>query len=243
MPNVAPIGGMVDSGQINQVAGKSNLGKDDFLNLLVKQLQYQDPMEPMKDTDFVAQLASFSSLEQLSNIGTSLDNSTQLNYILSQTIANTIATTLIGKEVVANSNQIHHDSNSTNRLDFNLDDAAANAEIEVKDSNGTVIRTITSNNLEKGSNSVEWDGRDNNGVRVAAGNYTFSVSAKDQDGNEVGAQTRLIGLVESVRYEDGQGYLIVNGQKISLSDIVEVNLNGSSSSGMTESGGNSDGNN
>ncbi len=242
MPNVAPVGGLSTPGQNNQVAGKSNLGKDDFLNLLVKQLQYQDPMEPMKDTDFVAQLASFSSLEQLSNIGTSLDNSTQLNYILSQTIANTMATTLIGKEVVANGNQIQHDSNSSNQLNFNLADPAANVEVEVKDENGTVIRTITANHLAKGNNSVEWDGRDDNGVRVAAANYTFSVSAKDQDGKEVKAETRLIGLVESVRYEEGQGYLIVNGQKVSLSDIIEVNLD-RSSSGMTENGGNSDGHN
>lgn len=64
----------------------SNLGKEDFLMLLVTQMQYQDPLEPMDNTQFVAQLAQFSELEQMSNLNT--------------TVNNNVAYSLVGKEVL-----------------------------------------------------------------------------------------------------------------------------------------------
>jgi flagellar basal-body rod modification protein FlgD len=226
MPNIPSVGNIPAYSQSAQTAGSANLGKDEFLNLLVTQLRYQDPMEPMKDTDFVAQLAQFSSLEQLSNINNSLDASTQLNYILSQTIANTMATTLIGKEVVAVGDSVEHAYGDTEGLSFNLGQDAATVEVKIYDEKGALVRTITEENLSEGLNSINWNGKDDTGGNVSAGNYTFSVTAKNTAGETVSAETRKVGIVESIRYEDGQGFLIVNGQKIALSDILEVHLPG-----------------
>ena len=69
-------------------AGTSALGKDEFLNLLVKQLQYQDPLEPSSDTEFIAQMAQFSSLEQMQN--------------LNDTFATFQAYSMVGKYATAN---------------------------------------------------------------------------------------------------------------------------------------------
>ena len=224
MTEIPSITNIQDITGATNVAGKSNLGKEDFLNLLVTQLRYQDPMEPMQDSDFVAQLAQFSSLEQLSNINTSLDYSTQLDYILSQTIANTMATTIIGKEVVADGNSIYHQYETDSRLHFDLDADARDVEINIYDKAGTLVRTITEQDLDSGKNYIVWDGKDNSGSNVAGGEYTFDVEAKDAEGEPIGANTRLVGIVESVRYEDGKGYLIVGGQQIDMSDILEINL-------------------
>jgi len=227
MTTVSNVGSTQNSNLTTEVTSNAELGKQDFLNLLVTQLKYQDPLEPMEDTEFVSQLAQFSSLEQLSNISTSLDTSSQLDYVLSQTIANTMATTLIGREVVAAGDQIVHSYGESNSLDFDLSGDASNVNIQILNADGTVVRTLDFEDMEEGLNSVNWDGKDNSGVSVAAGDYTFKVTAANESGEAITVETRRIGIVDSIRYEDGQGYLIVNGQKIALSDIIEVNLEGS----------------
>lgn len=234
MAEIPTIGGApVYDPSATRAFGSSRLGKDDFLNLLVTQLRYQNPLEPLKDSDFVAQLAQFSSLEQLENINSTLGYSAELDYILSQTIANTMATTIIGKEVVAGGNTVYHTYDSNDDLHFRLDAYAADIEISIYNDSGTLIRTLTLEDLEEGMNSCDWDGKDDSGTNVAGGEYTFSVSATDNAGNVVGTQTRIVGIVESVRYENNQGYLIIGGQRISMSDIIQINL-------PDDSGGDSD---
>lgn len=83
----------------NTSAKKSDgLGESDFLNLLITQLKNQDPLDPMKDTEFIAQLANFSSLQQMTSINTSMSSLlSQQNY--------TNAATMIGKQITTSDNQ------------------------------------------------------------------------------------------------------------------------------------------
>ncbi|UCE67779.1 MAG: flagellar hook capping protein [Candidatus Zixiibacteriota bacterium] len=235
MTDISPISNIPVVANNTVSVGSSNLGKNDFLNLLVTQLRYQDPLEPMQDSDFVAQLAQFSSLEQLSNISTTLGYSTELDYILSQTIANTMATTIIGKEVVADGNAIYHEYGADSRICFELEADAKNVEVKIYNETGSLVRVLSDQDLEKGMNHLDWDGKDNSGSSVAGGEYTFEITAKDSSDESVGVQTRIVGIVESVRYENGKGYLIINGQKIEMSDIIEVNLPDGSDNGSGNS--------
>lgn len=78
MSTVDTVQGLLDQYGIKEnkgTTGKDDLGKDAFLNLLVTQLQYQDPLEPTSDKEFLAQMAQFSALEQMQNLNTSFQMS------------------------------------------------------------------------------------------------------------------------------------------------------------------------
>jgi flagellar basal-body rod modification protein FlgD len=76
---------------VTRKTGNSNLGKDDFLKILITQLQNQDPLQPMQDKDFIAQMAQFSSLEQMTNVATALDKLPQMLGFASSLIGKTIS--------------------------------------------------------------------------------------------------------------------------------------------------------
>src|ERR1044072_6922833 len=88
--------------QIERKTGGSNLGKDDFLKLFIAQLQHQDPMNPMQDSDMMGQMASFSTLEQITNMAAA-------NQTVAANLSSTSAITLIGRTVTyTDDNDISH---------------------------------------------------------------------------------------------------------------------------------------
>jgi flagellar basal-body rod modification protein FlgD len=198
------------------------LGKDAFLKLLTSQLKYQNPLEPMNDQEFVGQMTQFSSLEQLQNMNSTLAQNAQWNMLLSQTINNTMATSLIGKEVTADSNAIGITSGEGGDITFQSTDFALNGSITISDEKGNVVRTVQVNNLKPGSNSVHWDGKDDQGNNAPSGNYTYQIDLKDTNGQAVSVSNLRTGTVESVKYVDGQAYLLVDGSYIPLAQIREV---------------------
>ena len=199
-----------------------DLGKNDFLNLLVTQLKYQNPLEPIKDQEFVAQLAQFSQLEQLENMSESLTTNTQVDYVMSQTIANTMATTLIGKTVVAEGADFQLIAGENADLSFNLGTDAATVTVTIRNSSGSAVREIQMESVPGGDTTYSWDGRDDNGSPVSPGDYSYEVSALTNTGETVTAEKRIIGTVDSVKYIDGMAYLMVGGYKVDLSTIIEI---------------------
>jgi len=198
------------------------LGKDDFMRLLVTQLNNQNPLEPLKATDFSSQLAQFSSVEQLFNIQESLQASLDANYLLATSINNTLAATVIGKDVRASGNQVYFNGSDSTDLRFDLADDAKEITIEIVDSNGTVVRTIQAQDLKSGENQLSWDGKDNNGVPVAEGSYEFRVTAKDEEGNNITATPFITGTITGVRYGENGATLMLGDVEIALSDVLEI---------------------
>ena len=202
--------------------GKSALGKDDFLKLLIVQLQNQDPMDPMKGTEFATQLAQFSSVEQLSNINSSLTESISANQVMTQSINNALAATMIGKTVKASSDSFNVAGSGDMNLGYTLAKDAATVTVKICDNSGTLVRTITVDGAKLGDGTAVWDGRDDHGNQVATGTYSFSVEAVDSANTSITANAFVTGTVTGVRFKSDGTVFVVDGVEIPLSQIIEI---------------------
>lgn len=204
---------------------KTNSDQDLFMKLLVEQLKNQDPLSPMDSQDFVAQMAQFTSLEKLTSIDVNVADGTKMDLILTQSINNTMAATLIGKEITAIGDSVAFDGSNDLDLQFRLDDTAEEVTITIKDEDGKVVRVLNEvATLEAGDHSLVWDGKSSDGVLLESGLYRFQVAATTKDGTSVNSTTLMNGLVQSVRFEGGNALLIVNGTEITFSNVLEISL-------------------
>src|SRR5690606_20919179 len=165
------------------LTGQTSMGKEDFLKLMLAQLQNQDPLNPMEGTEFASQLAEFTSLEQLINLNKAMDTSINADYFLSQSINNTLAATLIGKEVKLSGNSFQNNGAENTTLGYNLSTQASSCTIKIYNESGQLVKTIENASKNSGDNKLIWDYYDNNGNKVPEGKYTFKVEAKDSNNN------------------------------------------------------------
>ena len=202
---------------------KKVLGKEDFLKLLLEQLKHQDPLNPMEGAEFTAQLAQFSSLEQLFGMNENLEGIQQV--LSNENKENLIE--LIGKTVKADDNTILVEDGNAASGSYTLEEEA-DVAISVYDGDGIEIRRLYPGRQAAGEHNVDWDGRDDSGEMVKDGIYTFEVIAKDDAGNYVTANTYISGEVTGVTYKYGIPYLMI-GDKLVSSDntIIEVTKTGS----------------
>ncbi len=215
--------GIGNSMGMSGVAGPNGeLGREDFLKLLVTQLQHQDPLEPTTNEDFIAQLATFSSLEQLQSINTG----TQTGLMMQQSVSNALSTSLIGNDVLIDTGNVVVENGSDH--DFVVDLAGTGTiEVVVKDVDGTVVRRmeISADNdemLEPGEHTFTWDGENEFGENVPDGSYTISVTGKTATGESIPANTWLSGHVSGVRFSQGTAYVLVDGMEFTLAEIIEI---------------------
>lgn len=222
---VAQITNMMN--QTNTIqSSNGTLGKDEFLKLLMAQMKYQDPMNPMEGTEYTAQLAQFSSLEQLTNMQNTLEEMVNSNYLLSQSITNTMSASLIGKGVKLDGGKFEYNGQDEIMLGYNLPQNAKNVTIEIYDSNGKLVKSIENASDKKGDNKLSWDFSDNNGEKVPIGEYTFSVKAKDFNDSDLSVNLFKYGIIDAIKFTDKGTFLIIDSIEYSLADVTEItNIN------------------
>ena len=193
------------------------LGKDAFMQLLITQMTNQNPLEPMENTEFIAQLAQFSSLELMQNMASGMEL-----LALTQTAAtNSQMVNLIGKRVITPGSEFSMQGENPVKLQFNLEGDALPAKMIIKNSDGDIVRSIELTNFESGLNEYEFDGKDENGNYLEAGNYTYSIV--DYKGEPIeGLTTYSNYLVDSVAFEGTSIYLKSQDTTIDLGDVSQV---------------------
>jgi flagellar basal-body rod modification protein FlgD len=194
-----------------------DLGKDDFLKLLITQLANQDPMEPMDNEELISQMTQFTSLEQLQN----LNESSEMSNILARSMNNALSTNLIGREIVVRGDTIVVDDGSVQSGSFQAPEAGS-AEVTITDGSEQVVKTIQLEVEESGLCEINWDGTNQNGDDVVEGEYTFSVTFTDISGVEQTVSSCIAGRVTVVKFEDGNAVVRVSGRDYYLSNVVEI---------------------
>ena len=224
------IGGQTDYSSKETEESDDVLGKDAFLTMMVAQLRNQDPLSPMDGTDFTAQLAQFSSLEQ------QLTTNTNLEAILGELKTSSDETNLfnyIGKNITSDGNPVTvRNGEVVAGGQFTLEEAST-IDVVVYNSEGSAVRVLSSSYelIGEGTYDIEWDGRDESGFKVGNGEYTYDVIAKNVDGEYTSVSTSSTGLVSGLTSSGGKAYLVVDGRKVDPASVETVTIPDDSGSG------------
>ncbi len=196
----------------------SPMGRDQFMHLLITQLQYQDPLSPLSNHEFVAQLAQFSSLEQMQYVNANL----QVLQMYEASINNSQAVNLIGKYVEAGGDEISVSDGHADPFRYVMDDEGHDVVVNIYDEDDELVRTVELGTVSEGSHVYRWDGEDTEGNQVEDGVYRVEILGETDSGKAMEIQTLVRMRVSGVSFEDGVVYLKMDDLKIPLSDVVEI---------------------
>jgi len=204
--------------------GGGEMGKQEFLNLLVTQLRNQNPLEPMDQGEYAAQLAQFSSLEQLTNLNSGFDQMYESNIQLNQSMTNVLSTTLIGKKLRGVGNELVYSEDRDNMFSYRLGEDAAEVTVRILDANGNVVRTATLGPQASGVQEWSWDGRlDGDGVAGNGTTYQFEVEAVTAADESIAVENYIEGTISGVEYSgSGNMQFIVNGVKVATGEVYKI---------------------
>ncbi|BEV71513.1 MULTISPECIES: flagellar hook assembly protein FlgD [unclassified Paludibacterium] len=201
--------------------------QDRFLKLLTTQLQAQDPMNPMENSEITSQMAQISQVTGMQNLNTTMQSLLQ-SQMASQSL---IAATTVGHSALVAGNTMGWDGNTNGNKTMGAVSLAGSAQqlnISVQDANGKTVSTFSVPSPQNGMNSFAWDGKDSSGNVLPAGNYTFTATASNQgtDGSavQVKATTYNYKTIAAVSFAaNGAPQLVLsNGKTVAMSDVAQI---------------------
>ena len=222
--------------ELNKLAGKkkdprfvdrkshNKMGKDGFLKLLSHQLQNQDPLKPMDQKSFAADLAQFAQLEQMTNMNAKMDTRNKAV----PTENKFYGASFLGKEILSRGTSVKFDQeHETKEIPFSLPKFAKKVMIRFYDAKNQLVGQIDHDNLGAGNHSLRWDGIGYNNHHVGKGDFRAEVRAWDDQLEEFSGETKSKGLITGVSFENGETVLTLkSGKKVSLRDVESFSMPG-----------------
>lgn len=200
--------------------GNSDLGQEDFLRLMITQLSNQDPTNPLKNEDFVTQMAQFSTLTGIQELTTSFESLSQ-TLLQGQALE---AAALVGKNVLVPASKMELSAGQGAKGAVELPTSVSQVRVDIYDSKGQLVRTLDLEEVEAGIQDFEWDGKLADGSAAPADTYEFKISAQ-VNGTTEALTTYLNGQVKSVSAENASTGLMLDIQGIgslSFSSVLRV---------------------
>lgn len=216
-----------DSRQANTVATPMQSAEDkfdtdyqSFLLLLTAQLEHQDPMAPMDPSQFLSQIAQFSTVEQQLKTNSSLE---QMMGSLASSV-DRLDFSFLGRKVEAVSDAVGLGEEGDIEFAYVIEGKADKTEILIRDENDDIVRTI-SGSTNSGRHDAVWDGKDDYGDRLPEGAYRISVRALDTEGEEVPTAVAIRDTVTEVIKVDGETWLsLAGGARIPPESVITVSM-------------------
>jgi len=203
-----------------KIDAEQQLNQEDFFSLLSQQLAYQDPFKPVDNSEMIAQMASFTTAEGISTLGTEFSG---IKEVLNSSQA-LEASSLVGKKVLIPSSDTYLSEGETASGSLTTDTGAYNASVSIANENGSVVRTLILGDIGAGNQRFDWDGLDADGQPVPEGKYTFNANGTVNGSGEQLA-TATYAHVQSVSLGGGTANVHLNLKGlggIELSDAIEV---------------------
>lgn len=201
----------------DKTQGNSELGQDAFFELMVTQLQNQDPFKPMESGDFLGQIAQFSTVSGIGDLQKSfatLASSMQSNQALQ-------ASTMVGREVVIPRSAVTLGADGEVALSGTLGAAAGGVKLTIADAAGQVVRQVAFGPMAAGPLRYTWDGLDDAGHRAAPGSYSIKLEA-NIGGQVEGVETAVRARVDSVSLSRAGLAPTLNVNGLGVIDMAEV---------------------
>ena len=189
---------------------------DQFMNLLVTQLQNQDPLDPMDPNEFTSQLVQFASVEQQIQSNANLEQMLELQ----QTSLLGTVVGYIGKQVEVSGNGMPLE-NGAAIAHYELSAKADTTTITITDQSGKSVFS-TSGEVDAGRHAFDWNGKDTLGFQLDDGNYTITVSALDKDGDPIDVAHTVTGTVTGVSNDNGSAVLSLGEADYDVDDVLAV---------------------
>lgn len=197
----------------------TSLDQADFMTILLAQLEYQDPNNPMDDTQMASQLVQYSNLEMLTNIND------KLSTLVSNTSVSTISTGVnyIGKSIKSTGYNLTVSNSTVSTLYYGLGESVTDVTANIYDSTGDIVSTVSLGSKSAGNYSYVWDGKDTSGNTCANGTYGIILKGTNADGDSVVIQSQISGVVSGVKSSGGNVYLeLADGRTVALDSVTEV---------------------
>jgi flagellar basal-body rod modification protein FlgD len=228
LPESMQLGSAIERTAAENREKRKEVGQDDFLTMLVAQLENQDPLNPQDGTEFTAQLATFSSLEQQVAIRESLQKLVEAQSKPDAIEDQLRSAGLIGKDVVAFGEQLELRNSADGQplpvsVNFELRGDATSAQVRIRDEHGLVVANLIDDDggLVRGLNRIEWDGRDAYGRSVPPGVYSFEVGAQ-RGGQAVEVEPIMVGRVTAAAFGEDEPVLRLGDRVVRLDDVFEI---------------------